>query len=167
MTTTLAAAARAPTPSRVDVAVACVLAAGFALLFALSLQERLWGDGRDILNLLVWDERAWWRSWPHVLHTHVALLFGALGPFERVHDDYALASAVPAGVAVGALYFASRMLGAARLAAAFAAVVAGCEMMGDSGKSLPRRDAKAYAEKNGFRFLDGREIVEAWRKWSE
>jgi 3,4-dihydroxy 2-butanone 4-phosphate synthase len=47
-----------------------------------------------------------------------------------------------------------------------AAVVAGCEMMGDSGKSLPRKDAKAYAEKSGFRFLDGREIVEAWRNWS-
>lgn len=45
-------------------------------------------------------------------------------------------------------------------------VVAGCEMMGDSGKSLPRADAKAYAEKNGFRFLDGKEIVEAWRNWS-
>ncbi|MFH0816302.1 MAG: 3,4-dihydroxy-2-butanone-4-phosphate synthase [Methanobacteriota archaeon] len=46
------------------------------------------------------------------------------------------------------------------------AVVAGCEMMGDSGKSLPRKDAKAYAERNGFRFLDGSEIVEAWRNWS-
>ena len=45
-------------------------------------------------------------------------------------------------------------------------VVAGCEMMSDTGKSLPRKDAKAYAEKNGFRFLDGREIVEAWRNWS-
>jgi len=120
-----AAAAEPTSPSRGDGAVACLLALLFAVVFGLSLQERLWGDGRDILNLLTWDERAWWRSWPHVLHTHVALLFGALGPFERVHDDFALASAVPAGVAVGALYLASRMLGAARLAAACAAVVAG------------------------------------------
>ncbi len=122
---TPAAAPEPTSPSRADGAVACFLALLFAALFGLSLQERLWGDGRDVLNLLTWDERAWWRSWPHVLHTHVALLFGALGPFERVHDDFALASAVPAGVAVGALYFASRLLGAARLAAAFAAVLAG------------------------------------------
>ena len=46
-------------------------------------------------------------------------------------------------------------------------VMAGCEMMGDDGRSLPRADAKAYAERNGFRFLDGAEIVEAFREWSK
>jgi 3,4-dihydroxy 2-butanone 4-phosphate synthase len=46
-------------------------------------------------------------------------------------------------------------------------VMAGCEMMGDSGRSLPRADAKAYAERNGFRFLDGSEVVEAFKEWSE
>jgi 3,4-dihydroxy 2-butanone 4-phosphate synthase len=45
-------------------------------------------------------------------------------------------------------------------------VMAGCEMMADSGRSLPRTDAKAYAERNGFTFLDGAEIVEAFKEWS-
>jgi 3,4-dihydroxy 2-butanone 4-phosphate synthase len=46
-------------------------------------------------------------------------------------------------------------------------VMAGCEMMGDYGGSLPKGDAKAYAARNGFRFLEGREVVEAFKEWSE
>jgi 3,4-dihydroxy 2-butanone 4-phosphate synthase len=38
-----------------------------------------------------------------------------------------------------------------------------CEMMGDDGKALPKDRAKAYAEANGYSFLEGAEVVEAWR----
>jgi len=45
-------------------------------------------------------------------------------------------------------------------------VGSGCEIMGDSGKALSKEDAKRYAEKNGFTFLEGNEIVRAWNEWS-
>lgn len=38
-----------------------------------------------------------------------------------------------------------------------------CEMMGDDGKALSKAQAMAYAEKNGLVFLEGSEIIEAWR----
>jgi 3,4-dihydroxy 2-butanone 4-phosphate synthase len=38
-----------------------------------------------------------------------------------------------------------------------------CEMMGDDGKALPKDRAKTYAEANGYSFLEGAEVVEAWR----
>ena len=43
----------------------------------------------------------------------------------------------------------------------------GCEIMGDHGRALPKDKAKQYAKDNGFVFLDGKEIVEAWKKWSK
>jgi 3,4-dihydroxy 2-butanone 4-phosphate synthase len=45
-------------------------------------------------------------------------------------------------------------------------VAVGCEMMADGGGSLPREDARGYAEAMGAPFLEGREIIERWRKWS-
>ncbi len=39
-----------------------------------------------------------------------------------------------------------------------------CEMMGDDGKALSRENAEAYAAENGFVYLTGREIIEAWRE---
>jgi 3,4-dihydroxy 2-butanone 4-phosphate synthase len=45
-------------------------------------------------------------------------------------------------------------------------VGSGCEMMGDEGKALPKEDAKSYAKENEMVFLEGDEIVRAWRKWS-
>ncbi|HEC76877.1 MAG TPA: 3,4-dihydroxy-2-butanone-4-phosphate synthase [Thermoplasmatales archaeon] len=44
--------------------------------------------------------------------------------------------------------------------------MAGCEML-DFGESLKKEDAIKYAEKNGYIFLEGKEIIEAWKKWSE
>lgn len=41
-----------------------------------------------------------------------------------------------------------------------------CEMMGDNGKSLSKDEAEKYAEKNRMVFLEGKEIMEEWRKWS-
>lgn len=43
----------------------------------------------------------------------------------------------------------------------------GCEIMGDTGRALPKDKAKKYAEENGLVFLEGKEIVEAWKKWSK
>ncbi len=42
-----------------------------------------------------------------------------------------------------------------------------CEMLGDDGKALSKAEAKKYAEAHNLAFLEGREIIEAWRKWSE
>jgi len=41
-----------------------------------------------------------------------------------------------------------------------------CEMLGDDGLALRKADAKAYAEAHNLVFLEGREILEAWRAWS-
>jgi len=43
----------------------------------------------------------------------------------------------------------------------------GCEIMGENGKALPREKAKDYADRHNLVFLDGKSIVEAWRKWSK
>ncbi len=42
----------------------------------------------------------------------------------------------------------------------------GCEIMGDSGKALSKKDSIKYAEKNDLVFLEGKEIIEAWKEWS-
>jgi len=41
-----------------------------------------------------------------------------------------------------------------------------CEMMGDDGHALSKEDAKAYAEARNLVFLQGQDVVEAWRAWS-
>lgn len=46
-------------------------------------------------------------------------------------------------------------------------VAAGCEMMGDDGHALSKEEAIAYSEEHGYVYLEGREIVEAWKAWSE
>jgi len=43
----------------------------------------------------------------------------------------------------------------------------GCEIMGENGKALSKEKAKEYADKNNLVFLDGKSIVEAWKKWSK
>lgn len=43
----------------------------------------------------------------------------------------------------------------------------GCEIMGDDGKALHKDKAKKYADEHGLIFLEGNEIVEAWKKWSK
>ncbi len=45
-------------------------------------------------------------------------------------------------------------------------VVSACEMMGRES-SCSKEEARKYAEKNGLTFLNGEEIVEEWKKWSE
>jgi 3,4-dihydroxy 2-butanone 4-phosphate synthase len=43
----------------------------------------------------------------------------------------------------------------------------GCEIMGNNGKALSKEDTLRYAEKNNFVFLEGKEIVKAWKQWSK
>jgi 3,4-dihydroxy 2-butanone 4-phosphate synthase len=43
----------------------------------------------------------------------------------------------------------------------------GCEIMGENGKALPKEKAKEYADRHNLVFLDGKLIVEEWRKWSK
>lgn len=38
-----------------------------------------------------------------------------------------------------------------------------CEMMGDDGNALPKAEAIAYAEKNSLVFLEGADVISAWR----
>jgi len=44
-------------------------------------------------------------------------------------------------------------------------VGSGCEIMGDNGKALSKNKAKKYGEKNDLIFLEGKEIIRAWKKW--
>jgi 3,4-dihydroxy 2-butanone 4-phosphate synthase len=46
-------------------------------------------------------------------------------------------------------------------------VGSGCEIMGEHGKALPKEEAKKYAEKNNFVFLEGNDIIKAWKQWSK
>ena len=39
-----------------------------------------------------------------------------------------------------------------------------CEMMGDDGKALSKENARAYAKAHGLAFLEGKEVIEAWRE---
>ncbi len=41
-----------------------------------------------------------------------------------------------------------------------------CEMMGDRGGALAKEEAKKYARDRNLAFLEGKEILEAWRQWS-
>ena len=44
-------------------------------------------------------------------------------------------------------------------------VGSGCEIMGNNGKALSKSEAKKYADKNDIVFLDGKDIIKAWKKW--
>ena len=46
-------------------------------------------------------------------------------------------------------------------------VGSGCEIMGDDGRALTKEKAMQYAKKHNLVFLEGKEIVEAWKKWSK
>jgi len=50
--------------------------------------------------------------------------------------------------------------------AGLTAVACGCEIMGDNGKALSKEEAKRYADKHGFTFLEGKDIVKSWKLWS-
>jgi 3,4-dihydroxy 2-butanone 4-phosphate synthase len=41
----------------------------------------------------------------------------------------------------------------------------GCEIMGNNGKALSKEETKSYAEDNEYIFLEGKDIVNAWKQW--
>lgn len=43
----------------------------------------------------------------------------------------------------------------------------GCEIMSDNGRALTKDKAKEYADKHDLIFIEGKTIIEAWRKWSK
>jgi 3,4-dihydroxy 2-butanone 4-phosphate synthase len=50
--------------------------------------------------------------------------------------------------------------------AGMSGVSVGCEIMGDGGKAMPKEMVKKYAAENGIPFLEGYQIIEAWREWN-
>ena len=44
-------------------------------------------------------------------------------------------------------------------------VGSGCEIMGDNGKALSKEEAMNYAKEKNLTYLEGKEIIEAWKKW--
>ena len=44
-------------------------------------------------------------------------------------------------------------------------VGSGCEIMGDNGKALSKEESMKYAKKNNLIYLEGDEIIKAWKKW--
>lgn len=43
----------------------------------------------------------------------------------------------------------------------------GCEILGNNGRALSKSDAITYAKNNKLIFLEGKEIVQVWKKWSK
>ncbi|HTT45961.1 MAG TPA: 3,4-dihydroxy-2-butanone-4-phosphate synthase [Thermoplasmata archaeon] len=78
---------------------------------------------------------------------HVQLLYSAPGLFaeRKGHTELAISLARMAGLSESATV---------------------CEMLGDSGGARAPDAARAYAEDHGFPFLEGRTIIEAWKRWS-
>ena len=78
---------------------------------------------------------------------HVQLLYSAPGLFgeRKGHTELAISLARMAGLSESATV---------------------CEMLGDSGGARAPDAARAYAEAHGFEFLEGRTIIEAWKRWS-
>jgi hypothetical protein len=112
-------------PNRTDVVLTALVALGIAAVHLATIQGQLWGDGPHLLRLLDWEQRPWWRAWPHWLHTPLAEFLGAVGPFRLAHDNYVLASALPAAVGCGAVFAVARLLAASRTAALAAALLVG------------------------------------------
>lgn len=52
------------------------------------------------------------------------------------------------------------------LMAGLTPVMAGCEIMGENGKAKGKEETREYALRNGLKFLEGREIIEEWERWS-
>jgi 3,4-dihydroxy 2-butanone 4-phosphate synthase len=46
-------------------------------------------------------------------------------------------------------------------------VGSGCEIIGDNGKAKSKEKVKLYAKNNDIIFLEGKEIIKAWKKWSK
>jgi 3,4-dihydroxy 2-butanone 4-phosphate synthase len=45
-------------------------------------------------------------------------------------------------------------------------VGSGCEIMGNNGKALSKKETIKYAKKNNFIFLEGKDVIKKWKQWS-
>lgn len=77
------------------------------------------------------------------------------------HIPVCIASEKPLTNRFGHTELAISMLKMAELTS----VMSGCEIMGDNGKALSKAKAKQYAKKHDLCFLEGKDIIEAWKKW--
>ncbi|MFW3146197.1 MAG: 3,4-dihydroxy-2-butanone-4-phosphate synthase [Thermoplasmatota archaeon] len=50
--------------------------------------------------------------------------------------------------------------------AGLSGVSVGCEIMGDDGGAMRKGAVKEYAKRNGIPFLEGWQIIDAWRVWA-
>lgn len=119
------AGAAQPGAARGDGALAVLLGAAVAVVFALLAQGRLWGDGYPLFELAVFEPRPWWFTWVHAAYLPLARLAVLLDPFGRPFEAMGLVSSVPAGAAVGLSFVLARQFGAPRGAALLAALLAG------------------------------------------
>jgi len=44
-------------------------------------------------------------------------------------------------------------------------VAVGCEIMGDDGNALKKKDVKKYAQAHHLEFLDGEQVIRSWNNW--
>ncbi|MGA1847705.1 MAG: 3,4-dihydroxy-2-butanone-4-phosphate synthase [Thermoplasmatota archaeon] len=49
--------------------------------------------------------------------------------------------------------------------AGLSGVSVGCEIMGDNGIAMPKEKVMEYAKEHGIPFLEGHQIIKAWREW--
>jgi 3,4-dihydroxy 2-butanone 4-phosphate synthase len=49
--------------------------------------------------------------------------------------------------------------------AGLSGVSVGCEIMGDNGVAMPKEKVIAYAREHNIPFLEGHQIIKAWREW--
>jgi len=49
--------------------------------------------------------------------------------------------------------------------AGLSGVSVGCEMMGENDAAMPKEKVMEYAKEHGIPFLEGRQIIKAWREW--
>ena len=92
-----------------------------------------------------WAVEAFGREFRSPGHVHLLAASDGLLEARRGHTELSTALVSMAGLAPSATI---------------------CEMMGDDGRALSRGDAKKYAATRNLVFLEGREILEAWQRWS-
>ncbi len=49
--------------------------------------------------------------------------------------------------------------------AGLSGVSVGCEIMGENGKAMPKEKVIQYAKEHDIPFLEGRQIISAWKEW--
>ena len=106
---------------RADLAVAAAFALAAGLLFAATLQTRMYGDGGGLVSMFASGEG---RGYHNVLYLPYLRAFDALVPGGEPIRTATLASALAAALGCGATWLVARGLGASREGAALATALA-------------------------------------------